>query len=187
MDASTLKHAAGTVTERLGPVAETVTERLAPVAETVTEKLAPVAETVTERLGELGDAAYRLAALTPWVETPRSPAWRRWLPARSPYSPRSPPSGCGWRTASGRPPPTRRWKMRQWPPTRPAAASPPPLATDAARPKNRRRPSASAVGFWTINRCPAAGIRSRSACGNQDWTNSLPSTNRCARSRPRGR
>ena len=52
MDASTLKHAAGTVTERLGPVAETVTERLAPVAETVTEKLAPVAETVTERLGE---------------------------------------------------------------------------------------------------------------------------------------
>jgi hypothetical protein len=80
MDASTLKHAAGTVTERLGPVAETVTERLAPVAETVTEKLAPVAETVTERLGELGDAAYRLAALTPWVETPRSPAWRRWLP-----------------------------------------------------------------------------------------------------------
>ena len=76
MDASTLKHAADTVTERLGPVAETVTGRL----ETVTEKLAPVAETVTERLGELGDAAYRLAALTPWVETPRSPAWRRWLP-----------------------------------------------------------------------------------------------------------
>jgi hypothetical protein len=80
MDASTLKHAADTVTERLGPVAESVTERLAPVAETVTEKLAPVAETVTERLGELGDAAYRLAALTPWVEAPTSPLWRRWLP-----------------------------------------------------------------------------------------------------------
>jgi hypothetical protein len=80
MDASMLKHAADTVTERLGPVAESVTERLAPVAETVTEKLAPVAETVTERLGELGDAAYRLAALTPWVEAPRSPGWRRWLP-----------------------------------------------------------------------------------------------------------
>jgi hypothetical protein len=80
MDASTLKHAADTVTERLVPVAETVTEKLAPVAETVTEKLAPVAETVTERLGELGDAAYRLAALTPWVEAPTSAAWRRWLP-----------------------------------------------------------------------------------------------------------
>jgi hypothetical protein len=69
MDASTLKHAADTVTEKLGPVAETVTE-----------KLAPVAETVTERLGELGDAAYRLAALTPWVEATTSPGWRRWLP-----------------------------------------------------------------------------------------------------------
>jgi hypothetical protein len=69
MDASTLKHAADTVTDRLGPVAETVTERLAPVA-----------ETVTERLGELSDAAYRLAALTPWVEAPSSPLWRRWLP-----------------------------------------------------------------------------------------------------------
>jgi hypothetical protein len=80
MDASTLKHAADTVTGKLGPVAETVTERLAPVAETVTEKLAPVAETVTERLGELGDAAYRLAALTPWVEFPSSSPWRRWLP-----------------------------------------------------------------------------------------------------------
>jgi hypothetical protein len=80
MDASTLKHAADTVTERLGPVAETVTERLAPVAETVADKLVPVAETVTERLGELGDAAYRLAALTPWVEAPTSPGWRRWLP-----------------------------------------------------------------------------------------------------------
>lgn len=80
MDTSTIKHAAETVTEKLGPVAETVTERLAPVAETVSEKLAPVAETVTERLGELGDAAYRLAALTPWVEAPRSPTWRRWLP-----------------------------------------------------------------------------------------------------------
>ena len=31
-------------------------------------------------MGELGDAAYRLAALTPWVEAPRSPAWRSWLP-----------------------------------------------------------------------------------------------------------
>ena len=71
MQASTLKDAAETVTERLGPVAETVTERLAPVAETVTEKLAPVAATVTERLGEFGDAAYRLAALTPWVEQHR--------------------------------------------------------------------------------------------------------------------
>jgi hypothetical protein len=50
------------------------------VAETVTERLAPVAETVTERLGELGDVAYRLAALTPWVEAPTSPGWRRWLP-----------------------------------------------------------------------------------------------------------
>jgi hypothetical protein len=80
MDASTLKHAADTVTDKLGPMAETVTERLAPVAETVTEKLAPVAETVTERLSDLGDAAYRLAALTPWIEAPSSPAWRRWLP-----------------------------------------------------------------------------------------------------------
>jgi hypothetical protein len=80
MDASTLTHAADSVTERLGPVAATVTERIAPVAEAAIEKLAPVAETVTERLGELGDAAYRLAALTPWVELPRSPTWRRWLP-----------------------------------------------------------------------------------------------------------
>jgi hypothetical protein len=60
MDASTLKHAADTVTDKLGPVTETVAD-----------KLTPISESVVDKLGDLGDTAYRLAALTPWVE-PRS-------------------------------------------------------------------------------------------------------------------
>jgi hypothetical protein len=69
MDASTLKQAADTVTEKLGPVTETVTE-----------KLAPVTETVVEKLGDLGDTALRVAALTPWVEARASRrGFRSWL------------------------------------------------------------------------------------------------------------
>jgi hypothetical protein len=67
MDASTLKHAA-----------DTVTDKLAPVTETVVDKLAPVSETVADKLGDLGDAAYRLAAMTPWVEPRRGQTFRNW-------------------------------------------------------------------------------------------------------------
>jgi hypothetical protein len=79
MDASTLKYAADTVTDKLTPVADTVASKLAPaadtvfdkltpVADTVVDKLAPVSDTISDKLGEFGDVAFKLAALTPWVE-----------------------------------------------------------------------------------------------------------------------
>jgi hypothetical protein len=67
MDASTIRHAA-----------DTVTDKLAPVTETVVDKLAPVGETVADKLGDLGDAAHRLAALTPWVEPRTNRTFRTW-------------------------------------------------------------------------------------------------------------
>lgn len=63
MDASTLRHAAGSVGERVSDVAHTVAEK----APDVTHKV--------------GDTAHRLAAKTPWVEEPQPPSHglQRWV------------------------------------------------------------------------------------------------------------
>jgi hypothetical protein len=71
MQASTLKDAAGTVTETVSDLARSVVE----ITPDVTSKAGDVASRV-------GDTALKLAALTPWVEeATKSRPMRRWIMA----------------------------------------------------------------------------------------------------------
>jgi hypothetical protein len=99
MHASTVRHAAGTVGERIGDIAHTVVEkapdvghRVGDITHTVVEKapdvghrVGDIAHTVVEKVPDVGhrvgDTAHRLAAKTPWIEAPKPPAHdlRRWV------------------------------------------------------------------------------------------------------------
>jgi hypothetical protein len=69
MQASTLKDAAGTVTETVSDLARGVAE----ITPDITSKAGDVAS-------KMGDTALKLAALTPWVEeATNSRSMRRWI------------------------------------------------------------------------------------------------------------